>query len=665
MYVCGLASTSIYAQTASDYVKAADAFYEKGDYYSAAINYEKFLTGKTGPKVGGYNPYVVQKVSQKSAAINPASRKEMIFKLAESYRMLHYYSNAETYYKEAMAIPGQYPTAGYWYAKSLKANNKTAEAEVAFNEYLAANTADDEYTKDAKKELANISFAKNELKKKDLYKYKVSTMNALSDGKGATYAAAFSSDGSLVYTTTKPDTTTVAPGKNPYTNKLVKTTLSETGLGSGEKLDIPTTANYEQGVGSLSPDGSKLVLTRWIMEKGKKASALYVTEKTGASWSAPTKLGTEVNKEGSNSQQPFITTDGKWLLFSSDREGGSGKFDLWYVSLDASFAPSGTATNLGSSINTDGDDEAPFYHAPSQTLVYSSNGKLGMGGLDFFYSKGNFSTWETPKNMGYPVNSVKDDLYYNTSDKKSIWNNALISSDRNSPCCLELFAFDKMKVQKTITGKVVDCNGSTALSGATVTITSENGKVIATKTTGVNGSYELKLDDYEALKIGASLPGYKENSIDVIVPADQEMEGMATPAICLTKPVVDTMVVPEINEEVVLDDVLYDFGKANLKKSSLGALDKLILLMQANPTITVELGAHTDNIGSDAYNQILSEKRATACLKYLVSKGIDASRLTSKGYGETEPIAENTINGKDNPKGRAKNRRTAFKVLSK
>ncbi len=659
---------SAFAQTPADYLKAAEGYYAKGDYYSAAMYYERFLAGKPGNNTAGYNPYVVKQVSSKTTVASPSSRKEVVYKLAESYRFIKYYSKAEPLYLESIPMSAEYPLAGYWYAKSLKANEKATEAEMAFNEFLKNNTTEDSFTKDAKMELQNIQFAKTELNKKDLYKFKVGKMDGTVNQSGASYAAAVLNDGSVVFTTTRPDTGLATTKENPYTNKLIKAAAENSSFANQQKVELANDKGWEQGVASFSPDGNKMFVTRWATENGKKVSAIYQSDKTATGWATPTKLGDNVNKEASNAQQPFVTADGKSLLFSSDRADGMGKFDLWTVPLDGSFSPAGAAVNLGNTINTAADDESPFYHNPSKTLVFASNGRVGMGGLDLYYAKGNLSAWEAPKNMGYPVNSVKDDIYYFSNDAKNPWNNAYISSDRSSPCCLELYTFSKIRNKKVISGRVVDCDGSTPISGAIVSAKDMNGKTVFTKTTDANGKYELVMEDFQDFGFNAEREGYNSKAFGFNAPMDanDDIDAMANPDLCLIKPPVVIDPVPEpiaVNTPIVLNNVLYEFNQSKLAPASYTSLDKLVKLMETNSGMAIELSSHTDNIGADAYNQALSLKRAASCVQYLVSKGIDKARIETKGFGESKPIAPNIKNGKDNPAGRKQNRRTEFKIL--
>ena len=642
---CVSVAIGAYAQTA--YLKIADDFYNGGDYYSASVNYEKYLSGKV-EKGAEYHPYVAQR-QPKATAVKPAARGEVVYKLAESYYNLHFFSKAEPLFKEAIGPAN--PLAAYYYAKTLRANNKPDEAAAAFNQFIAGYTTADEYAADAKHELQNLAFAKTSLARKDLRKFKVgkSALNST----GATYAPTLMS-GTLTFTSTRPDSG--YSKKNPYTNKLYKTGSD---MAAAEMLPLEADSKMEQGVASFSPDGNKLFVTKWTYAGGKKATAIYTSTKSGSKWSDPVALGEAVNATGANAQQPFVTTDGKYLLFSSDRTGGMGKFDLWYVNLDAAGVPTGDAKNIGS-INTAGDDQAPYYHSASKTLVFATNGRVGMGGFDLFSATGDVTGFATPVNIGYPVNSVKDDIYYTSTNAASPFVGGVFSSDRESPCCLELYAFDKLKFKKNISGQVVDCKDGSPVSGATVKVTNPSNEVLGTLTTDGSGRYTIALDgDLKSLTATASAEGYDAKNITFNSPDEDGEDVLSNPSICITKPEVPI----EVNKTIVLANVLYDLASAKLRKSSYASLDTLVDLMKQYPEMAIELSSHTDALGSDAYNQKLSERRAKSCVDYIVSKGIDASRLTAKGYGETMPVEPNTIDGKDNPAGREKNRRTEFKIL--
>lgn len=635
------------AQVANDYLVAADKYFANGDYYSAAQYYEKYLADKGKGNKAGFNPYEVSAGANKKAPKTTSSREQVIFNLAESYRQLHYHEKALPYYEQVNKTA--FPLAGYQHAATLKALGRYEEAATAFQGFLAAYTTKDMYAAAAEREFKSLNYIKEQLARKDLKRFtveKATTINA----EGGTYAPAWLNDETLLFTSTRPDAT----DKNkPNTNRIYQASYTNGSAANILKANVPQGKDIQQGVVAVTPTGNTLFLTRWEIAKGKKTSAIYSSTKTGDSWSEPMPVAS-LNVEGSNSQQPYVTPDGKYLLFSSDRPGGSGGFDLWKAALTDGIA--GEVSNLGAAINTIWDEQAPSYHAASNSLVFSSNGRVGMGGFDFYYSNGDVNNLAEPKNFGYPVNSIKDDIYFvSKGPATNILESVLFSSDRDASCCLELFSLNKIKLPKQITGRVIACNSKQPLGGVAVVITDANNKTITQKTTDASGNYSFTMAEFEALKATASQKGYFAGNINFDGPADAEEDTYTAPDICMN-------IIPE--EAIRLDNVYYDFNKATLQPESYPSLDTLVNILNENPSILIELAAHTDSKGTDEYNQNLSQERAKSVVDYLISKGIDKGRLLPKGYGETMPVADNeNADGTDNPEGRQQNRRTEFKVI--
>lgn len=642
--------TKLPAQFVNNYAKAGDEFYAKGDYYSAAINYEKFLNGaKEKVNQDGYDPYTVTKGSKGAKVIN-ANRNEIVFKTAESYRLLNNPVKAEPFYQEAIKLDGKFPLARYWFAKSLRANSKFEEAETEFNTFIKEYGTDDNYKADADKELKSLQFRNEQLKKTDLDLYKVDKMS-LNTG-GANSAPTISSN-SIIFNSTRSDN---SGAKNPYTNKIYQTSLSNTG--EVEKIEISQEANEHFERPSFTEDGQKMYITRWTLADKQKIAAIYVSTKKNGKWSTPSILEGTVNTSGYSSQQPNVTSDGKFLYFASNKPGGYGKMDLYVAPIDED-GKVGEATNLGSTINTPDDDVAPYYFSKTETLIFSSNGRVGMGGLDFFQAKGNSTTWEQPENMGYPINSVKDDIYLVSASAKHLLDTFYFSSDRGSECCLELFSANKIRPKRIIAGKIIDCLTAAAMPNATIkALDPANDNLLTSVQTDGTGRYSVSVEDDQAVKLLAEADGYNSKEIDLkkTAPADT----LVNVAVCLEPP---EKPFEAENKPVVIDNIYFDFNEATLKSESFQVLDSVVGLMERYPTMVIEVSGHTDSKGTVEHNLKLSQARARAFADYVISKGIAAERLETKGYGESKPIAPNEINGKDNPEGRDKNRRTEIKVL--
>ncbi|SIT33446.1 Outer membrane protein OmpA [Filimonas lacunae] len=428
-------------QYKEDYARTAALFYAGHDYYSSAKYYELFLDSSGKTKSARQNPYVIQKQGDKSNEEETYSKNKLqaVYQLAESYRQLNDYEHAEKWYAKTAVnnSNNNYPLALYWYGIILRANGKYTEAEKALTQFSKTYGQTDAYSQSARKELANLSFIKAQLAKKDSITYAIQKLNSTVNPKGfANYAPAVSGN-TVYFTSTRRDT--AGKGKDaPYFNNLYKFSKDSSGT---EKAGIPEQDSWEQGVASITPDGKKMYLTRWQKNaENKNISSLFTSELTAnGSWSEP-KADSLLNIEGYNTQQPCITPDGKYLLFASDRPGGAGGFDIWYTPLTGHKK----ANNAGRQINTTGNEQAPFYHQPSASLVFASDSRTGMGGYDLYITNGNITSgkWTAPENMGYPVNSIKDDIYFASAGSDTLLKEAWLSSDRSSTCCLELYAIN-------------------------------------------------------------------------------------------------------------------------------------------------------------------------------------------------------------------------------
>lgn len=641
------------AQFVNDYLSAADKYFAKGDYYSASQYYEKFLnqgSSKTGTQ--SFKPYAVAASQNKPVTVVSTSKQKVIYNLAESYRQLHYHEKALPYYEQAATFsPAEFPLAKFYLATTQRAMEKYEEATATFNTFLQEYTADDMYKAMAEREIKNIQYVAAQMLRRDLKDFTVIKSNGLNAVEGGSYAPVWTSDGQLWFTSTRP---MGADKNNDNTNRIYQADYSSGAAGPVSMVTLPQPKDLQQGVVGMTPDGNTLFITRWDVAKQKRSADIYISKNSGGTWSEP--FAAAFNIAGSNTQQPYVMPDGKTLVFSSDRPGGQGGYDLWIAAIDES-GNVGTPTNMGTGINTMFDEQAPSYHDASKTFVFSSNGRVGMGGYDFYYSKGSLDNLSEPKNFGYPVNSEKDDLYFTSKGSATnILENVLLSSDRDAACCLELYSLNKVKALKQLSGLVTNCKDNSPMASVKVVVMDTvNTKVIAEKMTDASGRYSFTLEEYQPLKATASSKGFFNNSVRFKGPADEYETIYTNPVICL-------QVIPEA--AIKVENVYYDFNKASLQPESFASLDELVQLLNDNPEMIIELSAHTDSKGTDEYNDKLSDARANSVVEYLISKGIDKNRLVAKGYGESMPVAPNTNDdGSDNPEGRQLNRRTEFRVL--
>jgi outer membrane protein OmpA-like peptidoglycan-associated protein len=324
---------------------------------------------------------------------------------------------------------------------------------------------------------------------------------------------------------------------------------------------------------------------------------------------------------------------------------------------------------MGETINTAGDEQSPFFHKNSRTLIFSSNGRAGMGGFDIYYSKGNISlsAWDRPLNPGMAVNSSKDDLYFTSSDDVNLWNTGWLSSDRASDCCLSLFSFREVNSQ-FVGGRVLDCRDGKPLEGVVVILASSRHpeKLLKKMNTDEHGSYSVELHNTSAFKLTAEKKGYMpasgEYTLHFVTGKDSLMNG----DICLSlEP--DTNLIREADNMTRSLNNLGGFAykSASLSSSSYPRLDSLVSLLKKYPSIIVRIDGYTDGIGGDAYNLRLAQARVDASIRYLVKRGISRDRLTGKAMGKCCLIAPEIVNGKDDPAARERNRRVEYTILTR
>ncbi|MFD0793497.1 OmpA family protein [Mucilaginibacter litoreus] len=644
-----MASAAGYAQYSKDNPRAlGDKAFDNKDFYEAAYYYRRaaegmsLITQQSIPYSGGGKTLKAVKNTK------PSDGAYISYRLGESYRGYENYLEAEPWYAKVLeeGSEAQYPLSRLWYGVCLRANQHFDEAIAQLTQFNTAFKGEAKYRAVAEKEIMNCRFAKEQ------YKYPLlidmSKRSGSWNSDGSDYAM-YLKDGNTYFTSSR-----FVKDEKTHLNRLY--TMKNDGSAEPQVVKFKSDESIkdiEYGTPAFTPDGQRMYFTRWFKIGSKSTYAIYWSHReAGDTWSTPQKLNNNVNAEGYNSIQPFVTADGKQLYFVSTKPGGRGGDDIWVADLDNNGSPL-NSVNLGSNVNTNMNEQAPYYDVLSKRLVYSSKGFIGLGGYDFFESYNQNGRWATPVNMGYPMNSAKDDLYYVPDGSNP--NKFYISSDRESDCCLNLFeGIDKRYI---LTGLVVDCNTRKALPGVKVSfVDSLSKQTIKNIVTDATARYTFEVRTNRPYNLVLEKAGYFTKVLPV--PASGKMSGdtLYNPEICLQAFKVD--------KPIVIENVLYDYDKATLRAESKTILNGLVTIMKDNPKIRVELAAHTDSKGTDSYNLRLSYKRAQACVNYIISMGIDESRIYPKGYGERKPIAPNKLpNGKDNPAGRQLNRRTEFTVI--
>ena len=412
-------------------------------------------------------------------------------------------------------------------------------------------------------------------------------------------------------------------------------------------------SEYNEGTCSISADGRMLVFTSCMGRQGYGSCDLYISYKTGNAWSVPENMGEVINSPSWDSQ-PSLSADGRTLYFVSNRSGGFGSRDI-YVSQQNEAGEWQSPQNVGSSINTSFDDISPFIHPNGQRLYFATNGRLGFGGFDIYFSdKKSASEWLAPTNFGYPINTHDDEvsMFISSDGAKGYYSHEERTKESVLSTLYEIDIPPKLQVEHKssyVFGKVMDGKTNTPLK-ATVSLINldSNNSVEKVRSDSVTGDYLIVITQGAQYGLFAESEGYLYKSENFNLTEK------------LLIPVKINLKLEKIKPgaRVVLKNIFFDFDSYNLTSTSKAELNRVLHLLNTNKTLRVEISGYTDNVGTEKYNLELSEKRAEAVYNYLVKNGVDKTKLGFRGYG-----ASNFLNSNNTEEERAKNRRIEFKVL--
>jgi len=431
-----------------------------------------------------------------------------------------------------------------------------------------------------------------------------------------------------------------------------------------EELNTP----YNEAAHSLSPDGRYLYFTACENSITYGSCDIFYSEIKKGKWQKAQNLGNTVNS-GSWDSQPVVSADGNVLYFSSTRPGGFGGRDIWYSVKDRSGAW-GTPKNAGDIINTNRNEEAPFLHADGVHLYFMSNGHLGMGGYDLFVSVLDGNIWSEPKNLGYPINTEKDEgaLRVAADGKTAFFASDRLDLSEKKQKDLNIYSFELYPEISSIPvsyveGIVVDKENKLALEVTITVYDNLSGKWIRDIETDQYGQFLLALPPGKSYNLSIQDASYifysehfdLEQANDVFNPYFLKIQLLQIDK----EGEVDEKI--RFKEEIILKNVFFDSGSSVLNTSlSAVELDHLISFLQKNEGIRISIEGHTDNVGNEQDNLDLSLARAKRVRDYLIDKGIIQDRLQFIGFGESKAIDSN-----ESPEGRQNNRRTSFKIISK
>ena len=523
-------------------------------------------------------------------------------------------------------------------------------------------------------------------------------LGSLINTRNHEYAPIVSKDGStLIFTSNRPTDGNDNRGPQDSFEDIYICKRNGMNWGTPQLISPKINIKYNDAAASLSPDGKTIFL---YYEQG--GGDIYTSTLEGSEWTKPQPLNKNINT-------PFwetsacLSPDGQKLYFTSSRPGGFGQLDI-YVSEKDSKGEWGKAVNLGRTINTEGNEDSPFIHADGMTMYFSSDGHPTMGSNDIFKTKLVNGEWLKPLNLGYPINSIEYDGFFSISadEKNGIYSTiredgygdadvygitflespevldaVVLASTKpdiilpaSEPVAIEepkepvveepeekdyvdpvVQLHKDLKIVTVLKGKVIDATSAEPL-GATITLVDNKSNNVMTriKSDPATGEFELSIPHGGNYGVATERFGYLFNSINFNVPQFAEYQEIDTHII---------MVRAEKGSKAVLKNIFFDTGQSDLKQESISELENILELLESNPNLKVQINGHTDNTGDASSNKVLSLKRATSVVNYLVDKGVSSERLSAVGYGEERPLVSND----DERSGREINRRTEIEIL--
>ena len=619
--------------------------YALGEYYQASLYYKKAYS-RTSPK-------------------DKSKRALRAFKMGECYRRINYTQKALAAYQNAVRYNIKDSLALFHLARIQLKTGQYKQAEGNFRLYLEREPGNEL----ARSGLLSCELASQWKGNPNLYKVK---KEQLFNSRRADYSPVLLGDESdmLFLTSTrnqsKGDEISGITGAK-YSDLFVSRKGEDKKWKQVEEIDSEINTDYDEGACCFSPDGKTMYFTRCSSDPDyPRYAEIWESTRSDASWSSPKKC--EISKDTLSSYaHPAVSPDGVWLYFVSDMPGGEGGFDIWRTRIIKSGF--GGVENMGRPINTSGDEMFPTFK-PTGELYFSSDGHPGMGGLDILKATNDSIKGWIVENQQFPLNSSADDFGITF---EGLHNRGFFCSSRNDGKGWEhIYSFEYPEILQTVTGWVYEKDGYELPEGLVYMVGND----------GTNEKLSVKGDGSftKIIKPGVdyvflgTCKGYLNVRQQLRIEPSEESEEYT-----LQFPL------PPINVPVLIDNIFYEFDKATLTPESTDALDKLVVMLNENPNITIELSSHCDYRGNDAYNQRLSQRRAESVVNYLIDHGVLAERLVAVGYGEERPkvvtkrlaeinnflsegdsLTEDLIlkyNEEEQEICNALNRRTEFKVL--
>ncbi len=584
-------------------MKKGDKYYALGEYFDAATQYRR--------------AYAQTPVKERKL------RGQRALKLADCYRRINYTQRAIAAYRNALRYGQQDSMTSLYLGQQLLKNANYKEAGKVFDDMLVDSVAAQSpafakiLAQNGKRSAQGAPVWKQEGSR-----YTVKRENIF-NSRRAEYSPVLGGDAydRLYFTSTRNEATGdelsgITGTKNA---DIFMSQKDEQGKWQRPQvIDSELNSNDDEGACCLTPDGHTMYLTVCKTDNNyPRYAKIASSRRSDAAWTKAQEV--ELTRDTlSLFAHPAVSPDGKWLYFVSDMPGGEGGKDIWRVRL--SETSMGGVENLGAPVNTPGDELFPTFR-PNGDLYFSSNGHEGMGGLDIYIAKPNAFGWQL-EHPGFPLNSQGDDFGMTF---EGMLNKGFFSSNRGDAHGWDhIYSFENPEIVQTVKGWVYEQEGY-ELPQAIVYLVGNDGTNLKLSVKG-DGSFTQQIKpnvDYVLLGTCVGYLNHKEE-LRVEPAEDSEEYVLQFPLASITAP-------------VLIDNIFYDFDKATLRPESTEALDKLVVLLNENPHVTIELAAHCDYKGSEEYNVRLSQRRAESVIRYLIQKGIAKERLQAKGYGKGSP----------------------------
>ncbi len=603
-----------------------------------------------------YNAWQTRKAEEefiRAIEIDPEFIEPHII-LGEIYHKAERFEDAVRVYSRAIEIdPDFYPNKHYFLADAKVKSGMYEKAKSRAEIFLTYDNLSENMLSDAKRVIKTCDFAIESMASPVPFE-PVNIGNTVNT-RFAEYSPSLTADEKTIYFTRKQRRD---PGSMYGASEYEDIYFSIKVDGEwqeAENLGAPVNTPRNEGFLSISADGQHLFFTACNRPEGVGSCDIYYSRRKGQSWETPENMGLPVNSRQWDSQ-PSATADGKTLYFASARSGGFGTTDIWKTQFQEDSTWS-RPVNLGPVINTSGREMSPFIHPDNRTLFFASDGHLGMGGFDMYYSRRDENgEWTEPVNLGYPINTHMDEfsLFIGASGREAYFaSDADQESGQTDIYYFELYEEARPDPLTYMKGKVIDKDTRRPLKANFELIDlKEDVVLISSESDPVDGTFLVAIPVGINLGLNVSANGYLFYSENFIV--DKRYTGLEPYHMDITlNPI-------QAGETAVLRNIFFEYDEYDLKPESRAELNRLINLLDENPAVRIEIGGHTDNVGSYEYNMELSLNRAKSVFEYLVENGIDPGRLEYEGYADKKPIDTN-----ETEEGRANNRRTEFKILER